>query len=702
MKRVFLLLPVMLMLGCPESGQAPFDAGGRPPGDAGPLGPDSRVPPEGFVIGPAGGAVSAGTVEISVPEGAVKSEVTVTVSEGSDHPPGNIGPVFDLDAGGVTFDSPATLTVYLAPSSVPAEYQYEDLDLAFVEGGEWQPLTNSVADADAGTVSASTNHLSTWGVIPNPPPIPEGPLKLDLLFVVDNSASMCQEQPALGKTFHLLIEGLQAYMQVDARVAVTTTEAMSNAGQFVNTPATAFPPAAMASEPWPCLGNEDCVKQFGDGWECKGYPAYQLYNLNGSVNSTCKFACDGSASCCQQFCYEDECGDDLACLDGMCVDAPTSECAFECVAPGGSGSGCIQQPDTADCPVSSPPVLTLNNIGLFKCIATVESDQSYMASMEQGLKAAWLALNHEGPNADQASGFLRADAHLLIVFVTDEDDCSIDDNFCSPNWLCQADADCPAGSTCKLDTYFSQLQGKEMRLCCGTIKKDYYNICSLLGEHQGEDHHAAVYDLAVVDCSSDEDCPDGWYCKQGKKCRPSIFSLTNIASYQQPPGTPIFSLGAVADYYARFKSLKEDPAQVMVAAIVGDGMVAKDDKAAFISDECLENEKLKKCQEYAEAQAASPDCAGAPGAAGCEEFIEAKGDCIEDCYFASKGDANNGTVSKNTYVCAGEYGKADLGLRYVRLAGMFGPNGMVSNICAPEGMKEAMEGIAGMVVKVHP
>ena len=48
------------------------------------------------------------------------------------------------------------------------------------------------------------------------------------------------------------------------------------------------------------------------------------------------------------------------------------------------------------------------------------------ANQEMGLKAAWYALNPEGENAAQAKAFLRPDAYLLVVIVSDEDDCSAD------------------------------------------------------------------------------------------------------------------------------------------------------------------------------------------------------------------------------------------------------------------------------------
>ena len=69
--------------------------------------------------------------------------------------------------------------------------------------------------------------------------IPEKP-KLDLLWVVDNSASMCQEQANLARNFGAMANKLQG-LDADINVAVVTTdvEDVSHQGRFQNTPATA-------------------------------------------------------------------------------------------------------------------------------------------------------------------------------------------------------------------------------------------------------------------------------------------------------------------------------------------------------------------------------------------------------------------------------------------------------------------------------
>jgi hypothetical protein len=61
---------------------------------------------------------------------------------------------------------------------------------------------------------------------------------------------------------------------------------------------------------------------------------------------------------------------------------------------------------------------------LFTCMASVGAEQVVCGLQEQGLLAAWKALDPEGENADQARKFLREDAYLLVITISDEDDCS--------------------------------------------------------------------------------------------------------------------------------------------------------------------------------------------------------------------------------------------------------------------------------------
>ncbi len=62
-----------------------------------------------------------------------------------------------------------------------------------------------------------------------------------------------------------------------------------------------------------------------------------------------------------------------------------------------------------------------------RCLARVGAEQHAAADSSAGLGAAVAALDQEGPNAEQARAFLRADARLLVVIANDEEDCTTAD-----------------------------------------------------------------------------------------------------------------------------------------------------------------------------------------------------------------------------------------------------------------------------------
>jgi len=467
-------------------------------------------------------------------------------------------------------------------------------------------------------------------------------VKVDMVWVIDNSTSMCQEQVALQEIVSDYVSMVQQNIaSFDLRVAAINTNVLQT-GEFLNSPAHDFPPACVEERPWPCLANADCEMGLGQGWTCDfDDDPEQMQNPNGSANSACMFGCHSDQDCCKEFCAKETCGDDLPCFEETCSPS-AGTCAYQCRSPGEYYSGCQMPPDTADCPEAVPKFISVNlaqgqnEVDLFKCIATVYVAQSYAANKEEGLKMVWWALDPAGPNADQSASFLRPEAFLMVVFLSDEDDCSVDEAFAAPNAQCSTDKDCTKEiplTHCKTDVRLSQVQGNAIKTCTGQIKKDYYNVCSLLGEYKGPEHHACAYDEACSDCAVDDDCEYGWYCKDvgyATKCRPKLVAFSTIASYQQPPGSPIFSLAPVSDFYSRLISLKEDPSQVLVAAIVGDA---------------THNE------------------------------------------------------SKNTWVCSGPFGRADIGNRYITLAKMFGSNGVAANVCSPEETTAMVGTLAQQVFK---
>jgi hypothetical protein len=534
-------------------------------------------------------------------------------------------------------------------------------------------------------------------------------IKLDILWVVDNSSSMCQEQGSLARGFDAFVDQLNSYLNVDINLAVVTTDVGGSAGVFANNPVKEFPPACGEGTVEYCTKDSDCEARFGANWVCNspGGETYPwLQNMNGSLNTSCRYRCTDEAACCGTFCYSEECGEDQTCFDELCADLPQEECNYECKAIGGvANATCVGQPNTADCPdqANLNSILTNKEIEYFHCIATVGADQtSTTANLESGLKAAWLALDPKGPNAKQVQNFLREDAYLVVVFISDEDDCSVDDSFCSPSYVCDDARPCPGDLPCvKAD------EADATGLCCGVIKKQYFSACSLLGEYKGGVHHDCAYDLACSDCETDEDCSQGWACKKVKygtdkysrKCRPNMFEFSSYASEQSPAGTPLFALAPVDSFYARLRSLKADPAKVLVTSIVGDAILKESDTDSLISPACLANAKILDCVEYQTVLAATTDdCSVTPDTHACLELKAARTDCARECYTASKGETRN-PESGNTYICSSPFGKADLGNRYVKLARMFGPNGIVANICSEQGIGPSLNEMAELIIR---
>ena len=259
-------------------------------------------------------------------------------------------------------------------------------------------------------------------------------IKVDFLWVVDNSASMCQEQLGLTRNFQDFTGQLANYFELDSRLAVTTVDAqcevngttvVSSKGKFNTRAAKTFPPPCQEQQKWSCMSDQECT-----GLDCQLYPetcdqghqgewacrppttASCLENPNNTVNSSCRRRCTTDTECQSLF------GD------------PT----YFCQKPSNNQAdwGCIRPPDTATCPDVLPEFLeksaTTDNINLFPCLATVGVNQEKCLKYEQQLKSGLLALDPTGPNHDQSARFLRPDAYLVIVFVSDEEDCSADDN----------------------------------------------------------------------------------------------------------------------------------------------------------------------------------------------------------------------------------------------------------------------------------
>jgi hypothetical protein len=242
-------------------------------------------------------------------------------------------------------------------------------------------------------------------------------VKIDYLWVIDNSTSMCEEQVALTDNFSKFTEKLQESANIDARVAVTTMDMQcdvsnpninSSKGVFSQKSATGFPPSCFAKKIHECEEDAEC-NDLGDPglWQCKPHLTSSscMTNPNGTVNTFC----------------QRQCLDDKECQDKF--DNPN----YICAKPSGNPDdyGCLLPPQTDECPAKMPPFLEGADLAYFGCLATVGVNQLKCFKYEQGLNSALYALDKTRANKAQAAAFLRDDAYLVILFVSDEDDCSV-------------------------------------------------------------------------------------------------------------------------------------------------------------------------------------------------------------------------------------------------------------------------------------
>lgn len=338
-------------------------------------------------------------------------------------------------------------------------------------------------------------------------------VKIDFLWVVDNSTSMCEEQIQLAENFEQFTTKLSELFKLDPRLAVVSHDMtctmeshnVQNAqGRFSTNPATTFPKSCQPKVVQRCSVDADCdgldASKFGNNdtngeWSCQNAQSeFCEVNPNGSYNTECHRHCSTDQECQEVF------GDDL----------------YTCQKQGGQKDwACLLPPKTTDCPETLGPVLGANELPDFPCLATIGVNQNKCFKYEQGLSSAMAALDRSGPNEEYlnpATGvaqFLRDDAYLVILFVTDEDDCSA---------ACGNAGD--SASNCPHSLCGKEKDDDGKWRCTGALVEDVYDTCALLGG--------------------------------------------------QNEGGPLVP---ISHYTNQIKSLKSDPSKVIVAAIAGDAIV---------------------------------------------------------------------------------------------------------------------------------
>ncbi len=107
--------------------------------------------------------------------GSPLQEIRIVDIKEPQAPPENcgiIGPVYDIDPDGATFDPPAVLTLTYDETQIPEGVSQEKLAIASWDevDSQWHELELSVVDPTADTITAPVHHLTTFAVIAHTAP----------------------------------------------------------------------------------------------------------------------------------------------------------------------------------------------------------------------------------------------------------------------------------------------------------------------------------------------------------------------------------------------------------------------------------------------------------------------------------------------------------------------------------------------------
>ncbi len=242
-------------------------------------------------------------------------------------------------------------------------------------------VTNGTSSTGPGTTDDTG--ASTGNVDPTCPVDGGCSNKIDLLFVIDNSGTMGEEQLNLAKNFGLLLQQLRSLsdedgdaVDVDVNIMVTTTDFDNPACQ--NPPP---PPNYEAAEGAPVF--TPCTERLA---------SFTSRDGQTQLPQACTDVCDPTAPAAptEHFIHFDRFGDN--------VEGGTVQDALSCIGPQGIDG----------CGFESPLESMLQALNPFACWNDPDGcDDPKWAFVERP--------------------FLRQDAVLTIVIITDEADCSVRD-----------------------------------------------------------------------------------------------------------------------------------------------------------------------------------------------------------------------------------------------------------------------------------
>ncbi|GEM_PF-4448213 len=250
--------------------------------------------------------------------------------------------------------------------------------------------------------------------------------KLDLLFVVDNSGSMCQEQDRLSRSFDAFIAPLA---DVDFQLGITTTQLEPNYA-----PEPVAQPGYLQSQPQPLPGfDRSCVQDIdNNGKLIDG--SFKAFKKRLAFAADCMKVPDDfykNLSSADITCALEEV--DTGCSIGNRCGGANGKCDLSDLVPNPSSYRSLPNVfKSAD--YQRGGELDRDKLSKdFRCALLVGTRGH---GVEKGLAAAVLSVSKTltggavgSPGADQSKpnhGFIRTKSAFGLVFVTDENDCSHD------------------------------------------------------------------------------------------------------------------------------------------------------------------------------------------------------------------------------------------------------------------------------------